>query len=86
MCSTEIRPNNPSKYDPEIDASVYFTVYMDENGNTYSPVEYEKKRFDSIREQGNFDLAKWYGLYFTVENGRITMIDFGDLVAIQQGR
>ena len=86
MCSTEIRPNNPSKYDPEIDASVYFTVYMDENGNTYSHTEYEKKRFDSIREQGNFDLAKWYGLYFTVENGRITMIDFGDLGAIQQGR
>ena len=86
MCSTEIRPNNPSKYDPEIDASVYFTVYMDENGNTYSHTEYEKKRFDSIREQGNFDRAKWYELYFTVENGRITMIDFGDLRAIQQGR
>lgn len=60
MCSTEIRPNNPSKYDPEIDASVYFPVYMDENGNTYSYAEYEQKRADSIREQGNFDLAKWY--------------------------
>lgn len=85
MCSTEMRPNNPSKYDPETDASVYFTIYMDENGNTYSYVEYEKKRADSIREQGNFDFAKWYGLYFTVENGRITMIDFGDLMAIQVG-
>ena len=86
MCSTEIRPNNPSKYDPEIDASVYFTVYMDENGNTYSHTEYEKKRFDSIREQGNFDLAKWYALDFTVENGQITQIIFGDLWAKQLGR
>lgn len=85
MCSTEIRPNNPSKYDPEIDASVYFTVYMDENGNTYSYAEYEQKRADSIREQGNFDLAKWYALDFTVENGQITRIIFGDLVALQQG-
>ena len=85
MCSTEIRPNNPSKYDPEIDASVYFTVYMDENGNTYSYAEYEQKRADSIREHGNFDLAKWYALDFTVENGRITQIDFGDLVALMQG-
>lgn len=85
MCSTEMRPNNPSKYDPETDASVYFTVYMDENGNTYSYAEYEQKRADSIREQEDFDLAKWYGLYFTVENGRITMIDFGDLMAIQVG-
>lgn len=85
ICSTEIRPNNPSKYDPEIDASVYFTVYMDENGNTYSYAEYEQKRADSIREQGNFDLAKWYALDFTVENGQITRIIFGDLVALQQG-
>ena len=85
MCSTEIRPNNPSKYDPEIDASVYFTVYMDENGNTYSYAEYEQKRADSIREHGNFDLAKWYALDFTVENGRITQIDFGDLVALMRG-
>ena len=85
MCSTEIRPNNPSKYDPEIDASVYFTVYMDENGKTYSYAEYEQKRADSIREQGNFDLAKWYALDFTVENGQITRIIFGDLVALQQG-
>jgi hypothetical protein len=85
MCSTEIRPNNPSKYDPEIDASVYFTVYMDENGNSYSYAEYEQKRADSIREQGNFDLAKWYALDFTVENGQITRIIFGDLVALQQG-
>ena len=85
MCSTEIRTNNPSKYDPEIDASVYFTVYMDENGNTYSYAEYEQKRADSIREQGNFDLAKWYALDFTVENGQITRIIFGDLVALQQG-
>ncbi|WP_418596214.1 zinc-ribbon domain-containing protein [Hominenteromicrobium sp.] len=85
MCSTEIRPNNPSKYDPEIDASVYFTVYMDENGNTYSYAEYEQKRADSIREQGNFDLAKWYALDFTVENGQITRIIFGDLRAKQLG-
>ena len=83
MCSTEMRPNNPSKYDPETDASVYFTVYMDENGNTYSYAEYEQKRADSIREQGNFDLAKWYALFFTVENGQITEIAFGDLIAIQ---
>ena len=86
MCSTEVAYGAPRKYNPETDSRVSFVVYMDENGNTYSPVEYEKKRFDSIREQGNFDLAKWYGLYFTVENGRITMIDFGDLGAIQQGR
>ena len=89
MCSTEMGYGGPAqkhKYNPETDSRVSFVVYMDENGNTYSPVEYEKKRFDSIREQGNFDLAKWYGLYFTVENGRITMIDFGDLGAIQQGR
>lgn len=85
ICSTEIRPNNPSKYDPEIDASVYFTVYMDENGNTYSYAEYEQKRADSIREQGNFDLAKWYALFFTVGNGQITEIAFGDLIAIQMG-
>lgn len=85
ICSTEMRPNNPSKYDPEIDASVYFTVYMDENGNTYSYAEYKQKRADSIREQGNFDLAKWYELYFDVENGQITRIIFGDLVALQQG-
>ena len=87
MCSTEmVYGRLAHKYNPETDSRVSFVVYMDENGNTYSPVEYEKKRFDSIREQGNFDLAKWYGLYFTVENGRITMIDFGDLVALQQGR
>ena len=85
MCSTEIRPNNPSKYDPETDSRVYFTFYMDKNGNTYSYVEYEKKRADSIREHGNFDLAKWYALDFTVENGRITQIDFGDLVALMRG-
>ena len=85
MCSTEIRPNNPSKYDPETDSRVYFTFYIDENGNTYSYVEYEKKRADSIREHGNFDLAKWYALDFTVENGRITQIDFGDLVALMRG-
>lgn len=85
MCSTEIRPNNPSKYDPETDSKVYFTFYMDENGNTYSYVEYKKKHADSIREHGNFDLAKWYALDFTVENGRITQIDFGDLVALMQG-
>ena len=87
MCSTEmVYGRLAHKYNPETDSRVSFVVYMDENGNTYSPVEYEKKRFDSIREQGSFDLAKWYELYFTVENGRITMIDFGDLWAIQQGR
>ena len=87
MCSTEMAYGiSAHKYNPETDSRVSFVVYMDENGNTYSHTEYEKKRFDSIREQGNFDLAKWYGLYFTVENGRITMIDFGDLGAIQQGR
>ena len=86
MCSTEVAYGAPRKHNPETDSRVSFVVYMDENGNTYSHTEYEKKRFDSIREQGNFDLAKWYGLYFTVENGRITMIDFGDLGAIQQGR
>ena len=85
MCSTEMRPNNPSKFDPETDASVYFTVYMDENGNTYSYAEYEQKRADSIREQEDFDLAKWYTLDFTVENGQITRIIFCDLVALQQG-
>lgn len=86
MCSTEMGYGGPAhKYNPETDPRVSFTVYMDENGNTYSPVEYEKKRADRISE-GNFDFAKWYGLYFTVENGRITMIDFGDLVAIQVGK
>lgn len=80
-----MRIDNPIKYNPETDASVYFMVYMDANGNTYSHAEYEKKCADSIREQGNFALAKWYTLYFTVENGQITRIDFGDLVALQQG-
>lgn len=85
MCSTEMGYGGPAhKYNPETDPRVSFTVYMDENGNTYSPVEYEKKRADRISE-GNFDFAKWYGLYFTVENGRITMIDFGDIMAIQVG-
>ena len=85
MCSTEMGYGGPAhKYNPETDPRVSFTVYMDENGNTYSPVEYEKKRADRISE-GNFDFAKWYGLYFTVENGRISMIDFGDLMAIQVG-
>ena len=85
MCSTEmVYGSLAHKYNPETDSRVSFVVYMDENGNTYSPVEYEKKRADRISE-GNFDFAKWYGLYFYVENGRITMIDFGDLVALQQG-
>ena len=66
MCSTEMGYGGPAhKYNPETDPRVSFTVYMDENGNTYSPVEYEKKRADRISE-GNFDFAKWYGLYFTV--------------------
>lgn len=86
MCSTEMGYGGPAhKYNPETDPRVSFTVYMDENGNTYSYAEYEQKRADSIREQEDFDLAKWYALYFTVENGRITMIDFGDLMAIQVG-
>ena len=86
MCSTEVGYGAPRKYNPETDSRVSFVVYMDENGNTYSETEYEKKRFDSFSEQGSFDLTKWYGLYFDVENGRITQIDFGDLGAIQQGR
>ncbi len=69
----------------ETDSSVSFLVYMDENGNTYSWTEYKKKRADSIREQVSFDFTKWYGLYFDVENGQITEIDFGDLRAIRQG-
>lgn len=86
MCSTEMGYGSSAhKYNPETDSRVSFAVYMDENGNTYSYAEYAQKRADSIREQGNFDLAKWYGLYFDVENGRITQIDFGDLAAIQQG-
>ena len=86
MCSTEMGYGSPAhKYNPETDSRVSFVVYMDENGNTYSSTEYEQKRADSIREQGNFDLAKWYGLYFDVENGQITRIIFGDLVALQQG-
>ena len=85
MCSTEmVYGSLAHKYNPETDSRVSFVVYMDENGNTYSPVEYEKKRADRISE-GNFDFAKWYGLYFYVENGRITMIDFGDLRAVQLG-
>ena len=85
MCSTEmVYGSLAHKYNPETDSRVSFVVYMDENGNTYSPVEYEKKRADRISE-GNFDFAKWYGLYFDVENGRITMIDFGDLRAVQCG-
>lgn len=85
MCSTEMVYGSLAyKYNPETDSRVSFVVYMDENGNTYSPVEYEKKRADRISE-GNFDFAKWYGLYFDVENGRITMIDFGDLRAVQCG-
>ena len=55
-------------------------------GNTYSHTEYEKKRFDSIREQVSFDFTKWYELHFDVENGQITEIYFADLVAMQQGR
>lgn len=86
MCSTEMGYGSPAhKYNPETDSRVSFVVYMDENGNTYSYVEYEKKRADSIREHGNFDLAKWYALDFDVENGQITRIIFGDLVALQLG-
>ena len=89
MCSTEMVYGSSSlahKYNPETDSRVSFAVYMDENGNTYSDTEYKKKRFDSIREQVSFDFTKWYELYFGVENGQITRIDFGDLAAIQQGR
>lgn len=69
----------------ETDSSVSFLVYMDENGNTYSWTEYKKKYAASFSERGSFDFTKWYGLYFGVENGQITRIDFGDLAAIQQG-
>ena len=89
MCSTEMVYGDPAqkhKYNPETDSSVYFSVYMDENGNTYSHTEYEKKRFDSISEQGSFDSTKWYVLYFGVENGQITEITFGDLMAMGTGR
>ena len=86
MCSTEVAYGAPRKYNPETDSRVSFVVYMDENGNTYSHTEYNKKYAASISERGSFDLTKWYGLYFDVENGRITQIDFGDLGAIQQGR
>ena len=86
MCSTEMGYGSSAhKYNPETDSRVSFVVYMDKNGNTYSYAEYEQKRAASIREQGNFDLAKWYALDFTVENGQITRIIFGDLVALQQG-
>ena len=88
MCSTEVGYGGPAqkhKYNPETDSRVSFVVYMDENGNTYSHTEYKKKYADSIREQVSFDFTKWYELYFGVENGQITRIDFGDLAAIQQG-
>ena len=86
MCSTEMGYGSPAhKYNPETDSRVSFVVYMDENGNTYSSTEYEKKFAASISERGSFDFTKWYGLYFDVENGQITQIDFGDLAAIQQG-
>ncbi len=87
MCSTELGYGSPAhKYNPETDPCVSFSVYMDDNGTPYSYEKYEKKRVDSIREQGNFDLAKWYLLSFTVENGQITEIIFGDLTAIQLGK
>lgn len=85
MCSTEVGYGAPRKYNPETDSRVSFVVYMDENGNTYSDTEYDKKRADSFMEHENFDLAQWYALDFTVENGQITRIDFGDLMALQQG-
>lgn len=86
MCSTEMDYGSLAhKYNPETDSSVFFRVYMDENGNTYSYAEYEKKRLDSISERGSFDLTKWYALYFYVENGQITQIEFCDLAAILQG-
>ena len=86
MCSTEMGYGSPAhKYNPETDPRVSFSVYMNESGNTYSPLEYQKKRNDSIRAQENFDIAKWYLLSFTVENSQITEIVFGDLIAIQAG-
>ena len=87
ICSTEmVYGSLAHKYNPETDSRVSFWVYMDENGNTYPYAEYEKKRNDSISERGSFDYTKWYELVFTVENGQITRIDFGDLVALQLGR
>ena len=89
MCSTEVGYGGPAqkhKYNPETDSRVSFVVYMDENGNTYSQTEYNKKYAASISERGSFDYIKWYGLYFDVENGQITKIAFGDLRAMQQGR
>lgn len=87
ICSTEmVYGSLAHKYNPETDSCVSFWVYMDENGNTYPYAEYEKKRNDSISERGSFDYTKWYELVFTVENGQITRIDFGDLVALQLGR
>lgn len=87
ICSTEmVYGSLAHKYNLETDSCVSFWVYMDENGNTYPYAEYEKKRNDSISERGSFDYTKWYELVFTVENGQITQIDFGDLVALQLGR
>ena len=87
MCSTEMGYGSLAhKYNPETDSRVSFVVYMDENGNTYSHTEYNKKYAASISERGSFDLTKWYGLYFDVENGQITQIAFGDLRAVEQGR
>lgn len=87
ICSTEmVYGSLAHKYNLETDSCVSFWVYMDENGNTYPYAEYEKKRNDSISERGSFDYTKWYELVFTVENGQITRIDFGDLVALQLGR
>ena len=87
MCSTEmVYGSLAHKYNPETDSRVSFVVYMDENGNTYSHTEYNKKYAASISERGSFDLTKWYGLYFDVENGQITQIAFGDLRAVEQGR
>lgn len=89
MCSTEMVYGSSSlahKYNPETDSRVSFAVYMDENGNTYSRTEYKKKYAASISERGSFDLTKWYAISFNVEDGQITLIDFGDLAAVQQGR
>ena len=87
MCSTEmVYGSLAHKYNPETDSRVSFAIYMDENGNTYSRTEYEKKYAASISERGSFDFTKWYGLYFDVENGQITKIHFGDLRAMEQWR
>ena len=82
MCSTEMESDNMRKYDPEKDLIERFKVYMDEKGNTYSPVEAQEK-LDIIYENGTEEeLTKWYVLDFIVASGQIIKIDFCDLQAL----